>query len=39
MRLQRFMLEHSIIVKRIGKLSVTDRGTVEKALKQLFNGI
>lgn len=38
-RMKLFTLEHSIIVKRIGKLSVTDHGTVEKALKQLFNGI
>ncbi len=35
-RMKLFTLEHSLIVKRIGKLTVTDRHTVEKALTQLF---
>jgi mRNA interferase MazF len=35
-RMKLFTLEHSLIVKRIGKLTVTDRGSVKKALKQLF---
>lgn len=35
-RMKLFTLEHSLIVKRIGKLTVNDRSIVEKALKQLL---
>jgi mRNA interferase MazF len=36
-RMKLFTLDHGLILRRLGNLSVTDQTAVERSLKQLFN--